>query len=342
MFDFNPRRRNAVVRAAIAGLALAPMASTANAAVGFSFSPATEVRKLATTPMKWQDGAEVSLGFRVTYYWFFLPYRVTADGYALKVAGKTDIVPLDREQVTSLQRDKLLPADLPAYGLTIGDHILGHLLWILALPFAGWLGLRKWRSQVREKLEAKARAERAAQEAARQLAASRLAAQAKTQHAAKPAAPVAAKPTSAAPASASAAFKPSTSTASSAAPKAAVAQAAASAAAPRAPTRPVAAAPRAPASAISPPPVQPASAGAAPAVNRPPAPPASAAPKPATPALVAKVAGAAVPAKPQAVASAAVSPLAPAPAANAPAKPSAPAMGTARIKCRVKALQPAA
>ncbi len=131
---------------AVAGLVLgAYPASWALPALGYQFRPSTELRHLAPTPMKAQDGSAISLGYRVTKHWFFLPYAVTADGFALKLEGKAEPVALDSTQVRALQNDKLLPEALPGTALSWGDWILGSLLWILLLPMLGWFGVSRWR-----------------------------------------------------------------------------------------------------------------------------------------------------------------------------------------------------
>ena len=140
---------------AVAGVVLAAYpAGLVLPAVGYQFRPLTEVRHLAPTPMKAQDGSPISLGYRVTMHWFFLPYAVTADGFALKVEGKAEPVSLDTTQVRGLQNDKLLPDQLPGAALSWRDRVLGSLLWIMLLPMLGWFGVSRWRQARHAKAEA--------------------------------------------------------------------------------------------------------------------------------------------------------------------------------------------
>ncbi|CAN0424605.1 unnamed protein product, partial [Phaeothamnion confervicola] len=113
------------------------------AAAKYQFGEETEFRRLQSTPMKSKDGVAIDLGYRVTLHWFFLPYTVTADGYALIVQGRTDGVALDDEQIARLKKVAMLPATLPGYALTWGDLVLGHLFWVIFCPLLLWKGLKR-------------------------------------------------------------------------------------------------------------------------------------------------------------------------------------------------------
>lgn len=91
------------------------------------------LEKIQDTEIKTRSGESLYLAYKYSHHLFILPYRMTDDGYVLGVMGNSHrYYTLDAAMIASLQEQKLLPAPLPPYSISLIDYAFGHLLWIVA------------------------------------------------------------------------------------------------------------------------------------------------------------------------------------------------------------------
>lgn len=128
---------------ALAALMLAGLAAPASAAT-IHLGPEELLRPLQDVRLQNAKGEAMYLGYKVSFHWLGLPYRVTNDGYVLGVKGRASYVAVDGSNLGQWQAQGYLPSPLPTYELSLADHILGNMLWIVIAMVTGWYALRTW------------------------------------------------------------------------------------------------------------------------------------------------------------------------------------------------------
>ena len=134
------------IAALCAGLAVVSLSIEASASQtkplqtgrGMKFGADPDIRKIRDLSLKSNKSEALHLAHKVTFHWFWLPYKVTDDGYVLAVSGSAKHYTLDRSAMVSLQAQGRLPTPLPEYRLSYADYFTGNILWIALALTAAW------------------------------------------------------------------------------------------------------------------------------------------------------------------------------------------------------------
>lgn len=105
---------------------------------GMKFGADPDIRKIRDLSLTSNKSEALHLAHKVTFHWFWLPYKVTDDGYVLAVSGSDKHYTLDRPAMASLQAQGRLPTPLPEYRLSYADYFTGNILWIALALTAAW------------------------------------------------------------------------------------------------------------------------------------------------------------------------------------------------------------
>lgn len=110
------------------------------------FGANESLSRVTDVGLKGPNGEDLSLARKVTFHSFFLPYKVTDDGYVLRVEEgsyrKFYQMP-DAQRVKVLQEKGYLPNPLPNWQLPLLDKFFGNLLWIFLAWCVGYLFYKK-------------------------------------------------------------------------------------------------------------------------------------------------------------------------------------------------------
>ena len=123
-----------------------PKPVAAFALVQFGTQETTHI--LQDVRLKGAQGEQLYLGYMTRTQSFLLPMYVSDAGYVLGIKGDRERyfkMPAGAE-LARLQQAGALPKPLPPYRLTVGDYVMGYLLWIVlalfGIGFAIYLLLR--------------------------------------------------------------------------------------------------------------------------------------------------------------------------------------------------------
>ena len=88
------------------------------------------------------NGEALFLGYKITFHWFGLPYKLTEDGYVLGVKGSQKYYSLDQPTMASLQAQGRLPSPLPVYEVPAIDRFTANVMWIALALLGLWHGCK--------------------------------------------------------------------------------------------------------------------------------------------------------------------------------------------------------
>ena len=130
-----------LLSAALASIMLLAPAAPADAAT-LQLGKEELLRPLQDVALKNSRGEPLFVGYKVSFHWLGLPWRVSNDGYVLGVKGQASYYALDQARLAEWQSQGYLPSPLPPYRLSAADYALGNLLWIVLGVLSSWYALR--------------------------------------------------------------------------------------------------------------------------------------------------------------------------------------------------------